>query len=575
MTWIDRYEWEFTHPDGSLTFQPVNSSFTLTDEPDSDSYDYLRKGSSLLLDKDAYAYMKAIDDGANRCEKVVLTVTHIATDTVVLEAYVSPNAANFRPSFCTVTVEPTTDDVLACLKERWEQEVNILSQGLDRYTVSGVLGELEYFELEPLVLVDPLLPSSPPTPSTGIPAPLASWTIKENFFDSVEEQDPPNGVTLKGQHRRIIWVREVVTSGPQPPGSGWIDIGGGQWARPPVTVLNPTSVITYQQAIEAEPSILLYLYDIPGEQEQPNGLLIGDVLELLIDELSDCGVSVVSNLLGVNQDNSVPNTQAYIWLDDAFDTIMVFQKSDVRLPTASNPATILEVSLKRMLELVSSFFNAGWVLDGTVMRIEHVSYFDAVNGYDLTSSHPNDLVRKDGYTYDFGNMPKLERWRQSDPQATGEISYGTPCANEQISETVWGDLYTNLQFIRQYPDDVSTSIGQFWIAVHEFEGEYYIADANFPLLFPVIMPQLYVYNRPHAVGTVTGTGGVPVAMQSTDFVKVQEALTFKMSDADYFAFDASELVRTQYGWGKVRKFERNIASCVAVVEVAFRLPVPE
>lgn len=571
MTWIDRYTWEFTHPDGSLTFQPVNSSFTLTDEPDSDSYDYLRKGSSLLLDGAAYEYMKAIDDGANRCEKVALTVTHIATGTVVLEAYVSPNAANFRPSFCTVTVEPTTDDVLACLKERWEQEVNILSQGLDRYTVSGVLGELEYFQIDLFDTVTGVLPSSPPTPTTGLPAPLASWTVFRNIFDSMLPD--PNGVTFSGQHVGIRWVREVVTSATQPPGSGWIDIGGGQWARPPVTILNPDSIVLYNDVLAT--SLLRYIYDIPGEQEQPNGLLIGDVLELLIDELSDCGVSVVSNLLGVNPDNSVPNTQAYIWLDDAFDTIMVFQKSDVRLPTASNPATILEVSLKRMLELVSGFFNAGWVLDGTVMRIEHVSYFDAVNGLDLTATHPNDLVRKDGYTYDFGNMPKLERWKQSDPQATGEISYGTPCANEQVAEVVWGDLYTNLQFIRQYPDQVSTAIGQFWMAVHEFEGQYYIADANFPLLFPVIMPQLYVYNRPHAVGTVTGTGGVPVAMQSTGFVKVQEAITFKMSDADYFAFDASELVRTQYGWGKVRKFERDLATCKVVAEVAFRLPIPE
>jgi hypothetical protein len=385
---------------------------------------------------------------------------------------------------------------------------------------------------------------------------------------------PDSPVTFEGQHEYIIWVREEVTSATQPPGTGWQNIGGNLWVRPPATVLNADqSIITFTEVEET--SLLRYIYDLPGATEQPNGLLIGDVLELLIAELSDCGVSVVSNLLGVNPDNSVPNNQAHIWLDDAFDTIMVFQKSDVRLPTASNPATILEVSLKRMLELVSGFFNAGWILEGSVMRIEHVSYFDSVNGYDLTISHPNALVRKDGYTYDFPNMPKLERWKQSDPQATGEISYGTACANDQIAETAWGDLYTNLQFIRQYPDQVSTAIGQFWIAVHEFEGEYYIADANFPLLFPVIMPELYVYNRPHAVGTVTGTAGVPIPMQTTDFVKVQESLTFTMSDTDYFAFEAAELVRTQYGWGKVRKFERDLATCNAVLEVAFRLPVPD
>jgi hypothetical protein len=570
-TWIDRYTWEFDHPDGSLTFQPVASSFTLTDEPDGDSYDYVRKGSNLLLDGAAYAYIKAIDDGANRCEKVTLTVTHIATDTVVLEAYVSPNAASFRPSFCVVEVEPTTDDVLACLKERWEQEVNILEQGLDRYTVSGVLGELVYFQINLFASVSNVLPSSPPAPTTGLGAPLNSWTISENRFNSMVPDSP---VTFEGQHEYIIWVREEVTSATQPPGSGWQNAGGNLWVRPPATVLNADqSIITFAEVEET--SLLRYIYDLPGATEQPNGLLIKDVLELLIAQLSDCGVSIVSNLLGVNPDNSVPNTQAYIWLDDAFDTIMVFQKSDVRLPTASNPATILEVSLKRMLELVSGFFNAGWILDGPVMRIEHVSYFDAVNGYDLTTAHPNALIRKDAYSYDFGNMPKLERWKQSDPQATGEISYGTPCANEQIQEVTWGDLYTNLQFIRQYPDQVSTSVGQFWIAVHEFGGEFYIADANFPLLFPVIMPQLYVYNRPHAVGVVTGTGGVPIPMQSTGFVKVQEVLEFHMSDADYFAFDSAELVQTQYGWGKVRKFERDIATCRAQVEVAFRLPVPD
>jgi hypothetical protein len=168
-------------------------------------------------------------------------------------------------------------------------------------------------------------------------------------------------------------------------------------------------------------------------------------------------------------------------------------------------------------------------------------------------------------------MPKLERWKQSDPQATGEIRYGTPCANEQVTEITFPDLYTNLQFIRQYPDDVSNTVGMFWMAVHEFNGEYYIADDNFPLLFPVIMPQLYVYNRPHAEGSVTGAGLTPIAMQTTDFVKVQEALTFRMPYDVFEAFDSAELVRTQYGWGKLLSFEYEVSTCEATVEVAFRL----
>lgn len=571
MTWLDRFTFQFTHTDGNLTFKPASATFQITDEQDGDSYDYIREGSSLRLDGAAYDYIKAIDDGANRCDKIGLVITRISNGAMYLEAYVSPNAASFRPSYCTVEIEPTTDDLLSCLKERWESEINILQQGLDRYTVSGVLGELVFFDIQLLTNVTGVLPSSPPAPTTNgvdtLPAPLNTWTIYRNIFDSMLPD--ANGVTFSGQHVRIIWVREEVTSATQPPGSGWVNIGGNVWARPPSTVLNPTSIITYNDVLET--SLLRYLYDLPGATEQPNGLLISDVIETLIAELSDCGVSVVSNLLGINPDNSVPNNQAHIWLDDAFDTIMVFQKSDVRLPTASNPATILELSLKRMLEVVSGFFNAGWILDGTVMRIEHVSYFDSVNGYDLTTQQAAALVRKDAYTYNFERMPKIERWKQSDPQATGEIRYGTPCANEQVTEITFPDLYTNLQFIRQYPDDVSNTVGMFWMAVHEFNGEYYIADDNFPLLFPFIMPALYVYNRPHAEGSVTGAGLTPIAMQTTDFVKVQEALKFRMPYDVFEGFDSAELVRTQYGWGKVLSFEYEVSTCEATVEVAFRL----
>ena len=56
------------------------------------------------------------------------------------------------------------------------------------------------------------------------------------------------------------------------------------------------------------------------------------------------------------------------------DHLVILQKSDAIDPTASNPATIGEITLKEMLQFMVETFRVYWIIDDDGnLRLEHIS----------------------------------------------------------------------------------------------------------------------------------------------------------------------------------------------------------
>jgi hypothetical protein len=156
--------------------------------------------------------------------------------------------------------------------------------------------------------------------------------------------------------------------------------------------------------------------------ELNNGRSMNDVIEWAVG-ICDPSLTVVSDFFQINP--ATVSTDNYVTGADSFvDDIMMFQKSDVKRPFATNKATIGMFTTEKLLYWLFKMFRVKYRIDGTDFRIEHVTsdYFVRTATRDLTTAPLNRMLAgTNRYSYDREmRLPAKETFRFMESRPQGD-----------------------------------------------------------------------------------------------------------------------------------------------------------
>lgn len=188
--------------------------------------------------------------------------------------------------------------------------------------------------------------------------------------------------------------------------------------------------------------------NVYGLKEIPNGIRLNDIVEQAVAHCCP-GLTVKSEFLQINPD-TVTSTNPVTGDPTYTDEIMVFQKSDVKRPWATEHASVGTYTPEELFNWLWIQFQLKFCIFGNVFRLEHISspYFILPATIDLTTSPYNEMLAATRrYTYDIDNLPAKEMFAfqeareqitfsPNDDFAGLPITYDGFCVNRKERENV-------------------------------------------------------------------------------------------------------------------------------------------
>ncbi|MGL4404706.1 MAG: hypothetical protein ACRCT6_03040, partial [Notoacmeibacter sp.] len=363
----------------------------------------------------------------------------------------------------------------------------------------------------------------------------------------------------------------------------WVAVVGG-FARRLPRVYNAAK----SQILDPDPNKIVQVFDVVGLDDMgeivpiPNGVRLGDVLQ----NFAPCGLTVQSNFFGQNPTGPSPVNTPYTEALANLQNVLIFQKSDVKRPTASNIASRAPFTYQKLLGVLRALLNVVHRPSAAgVLRIEHVSYFAQASGLDLTlEPYRSMIARRTDTTSDDADAARSERWRfmeEVSPMFQGQaIRYDESCvlgdATEETTITI-ESTNTDVLFIQGNPDAVANE-GYVIVASFLNAGKYYLvsetslSDGNlYPNAHLSIPNALDVYHRHERLYPSGSLNGSAVTFASSRKRRTGEPVEFVLSNATYWStFDASKTVATPLGGlGEVRKARYSAANCSLQLEISY------
>ncbi len=239
------------------------------------------------------------------------------------------------------------------------------------------------------------------------------------------------------------------------------------------------------------------------DEDYTHNYFIIDVIEYLIDEIYP-GATVVSWFLNNENNPVVGGINKYRYLTIA-------QKSDIKRPNATNPATIGMLSFNEMMEILK-MFNLWWSFADGVLRIEHYDFWESSEGIDLRSQAM--AVKANKYSYLKEDMPKYEKFEFMEANdgnfVAHEISYNSPCVAVDVTEEYRTNVTTDLSYIIKCmadPDLAGNISDDGWVILaNYYDGVDYrvyygvsydspIATYNYPNSWAHLLRSFFLHGR--------------------------------------------------------------------------------
>lgn len=563
---LDKFRFTANSGGGDVTVIPMNTGLRRRWELQDDGVAYRRTLSTELVfrrsdDPDSYTFFFDAYDN-DICDVSILIEQFCGGEWVeFFTGKIAPSEGKWDFDKCEAAFRVTPDDVYECAKNNFPKENNWLTYGTAK-TIKAIYGEIQTTicsydglvvipNVQLLFLRDCFSGGTHDVQFDPDPDPALAWTPvahSQVFTGSV--------VGVSEVSIDTTWKREYVNQPTQPPGYGWINIGGDDWVRP-VAVVSSTQTQTE----------LSYSYTaefLDETFEVSNGRLLSVLLEYAADA-TGCDISEVrSDFYGINADDTNPTNDAYDYAKDdegVMQSVLVFQKSDVVNADASNDATYFTMNLADFLTALRDSQNVHWAIlqDGSdfILRVEHLTYFDGAAGMDLTTLADGKYIRGLNRFETEGDIPAFERLAyQESFNAEFQpklISYGCATGGQkdyQLSQMCadFGGLLNN---------DAAGLQGFVFVCAYLISGNDYLLDtlggiANGAMAWKNLINNLWVFGR--YSNTATSTAGGAFAVQTLKKRKAQASIQMQFCCE---AFEPTETVETALGDGKVKSAEQN------------------
>jgi hypothetical protein len=252
--------------------------------------------------------------------------------------------------------------------------------------------------------------------------------------------------------------------------------------------------------------------------------------------------------------------------------LFIVQKSDAIDPTATNPATIGEMTLKELLSLFATAFRVFWKIDELGrFRVEHWSFWTTPVGLNVATYATDDKSEPMAYIHLKADIPRYERPKWAQAQGADfigvDIEYSGPCVSTEgesdVKEYNVGQFMTDISFIGTDPDAIGKD-GFVILATSFVDPDYWTIldtgaltgtlNTNAPLSWANLERDFWQHDRFLPTGTMNRAlteflGFVPNIEQRNVFLKFC---------CDYVNFDSSKRVATKLGFklGSINAFVR-------------------
>lgn len=464
----------------------------------------LRMTSPLIFDGDTFHLIyNMVRTPVRRCETVYIRQDRLCNGQwkKFWVGRFSPGSCKYVMDLCQVEVKADVFDKYTCLLDHVDDKVNLMDVAPADVLAYNYPSNIEY-----LVCLDGVVDPECDPASLG-----------DNGWVSVAADTACSGASNITMYWREKLVTNCVAGVAVPPtGAGWMLLsdnclvdGTAVYVRnPPVAwgfgaptkvedgSPSPTEPVggcsswVYMGTVLCDPFGPTYAhfwtcpYDASPE-EYSTGRPFNTTVSYML-ERTGCDVDrIVSDFFDINPKGDSPgyvSGENYITGGPNFWSDMVLlQKSDAKDPTATNPATRGEWTLKKLFDFLRSTFRVYWDIDDMGnLRLEHWHFWSSSAGIDLTDP-PNGELNLAMNTFQFlsDEIPKYERLTFSEANGSDfsglDIIYDGPCVTTDqknlVEETRISDVTTDIGFILSDPTAIGND-GFALLACTENTGVY-------------------------------------------------------------------------------------------------------
>lgn len=389
-----------------------------------------------------------------------------------------------------------------------------------------------------------------------------------NLFWAIEQSDPCEVIYLTiYQDSDIYWEGKFSTS-------------DGKWDLDASTFsVTPLPVDDYSEWIEetdVEYNILqagldfvtTTAYQSPDyDEEYDRNLWLMDVIEYIVQQTVDASLSWASGTIISEFFDDDPN---YVTGGtNRYTLVTIAQKSDIKRPDATNPATVGMMSFDDLMEILK-IWNLRWdyrredvvFMPTMVFRIEHLSWWTSPEGIDIRTQEM--AIKSNKYRYLKETMPKYEKFAMMEAKNLAFVGkpiwYDSACINPDINNNSTDfsvNITTDIEYILDCMDALAggddTQISDSgWVifANEDRAGTYYILsgysilDVGVLLNYYMSWECLHNYFWRHGRQVESGylNGQYVAAFYSSRKIKEQQVNIIKCTE-----FDPDEYITTELG----------------------------
>jgi hypothetical protein len=232
-----------------------------------------------------------------------------------------------------------------------------------------------------------------------------------------------------------------------------------------------------QYQILALPRVNTVFDDGAETETYSRSILLWNVIEYLAQHVFGAGVTVLSTFFTEATNPATLSSNRYRYLTIA-------QKSDVKRPTSTNPATNAPMSFNELMEILRAL-NLRWTytLSTGVLQIEHISYWNSTAGIDVRTSEMAASSSKFRFLNE--EMPKYETFKWMEAESADFVGlpiwYDSDCVSQDPDNNTSElslNISTDIEFIKKCVDDGEDSriSDEGWVLfATELRGtDYYI-----------------------------------------------------------------------------------------------------
>lgn len=306
---------------------------------------------------------------------------------------------------------------------------------------------------------------------------------------------------------------------------------------------------------------------------------------------------IVSDFFQINPENV--STINYATETENLYTEMAFgSMQDIKEPIPASLALVENITFRQLMDELRIMFNVYWFIDASEnVRIEHITYFFAQAGLDLTVAEYQDFIsgtRK--YSYNQNDSPKYEVWSMTNSDMGGTISIDSVCGALQslsgknvvtkgtTKKYNLNKIYTDYYRVFYEPDKLpNDNKGLFLFATFTSAGDRYMFGfiQNEELVLPRLVLRFHRYDRPQLTCDFY-YNPTPVDFTEPDYndlfvytekpIKIQDKFRIKLCCDDDYSPD--EYMTTELGTGYVQGDSFSLKKDTLELNLAYR-PDPD